>query len=291
MPGYADTKSIGSYLQAPEDASGTTFAEKIAAQGPQIEVVNWIWEHVTGEDLIEALIAPVTGNWARIEANGKAWINVGDALQQVSSNLQANVDKLGPSWEGEAADAFRRHIEVAWTAGLYAEAMVAKTLAKGFHFAAQQSEKLCQQALDLITKLINKLLSAIATLPIPVVGEARAIKLVWDAYQIYQAIMGIYEAVKATIAAVEGLIHALGDIRHDIESIKDVRNLNDLARLGKGLHKDASEVRENAHAIQENRTAIGEHVNEGRHALGEAKHHWEGDGHERTGRHVAHHCG
>ena len=228
MPGYADTKSVESYLEIPDANSGSTFAEKIAAQGPQVRVVNWIWEQVTGEDLVEALIAPVTGDWARIAANGEAWRNVGDAVEQISVNLSDNVDKLGRYWDGEAADAFRRHIEVAWFAGLYAEGAVAKTIAKGFTFVAEESEKLCQEALDLITKLVNKLLSAIATLAIPVVGEARAIKLVWDAYQIYEAIMGIYEAVKATIAAMEKLVAALGDIKHAVESIKNVRNLSDL---------------------------------------------------------------
>jgi hypothetical protein len=277
MPGYADTKSVESHLEIPQRNPGTTFAEKIAAQGPQVEVVNWIWEQVTGENLIEALIAPVTGDWSRIAANGEAWTNVGNALEQISGNLNDNVDKLGPYWEGEAADAFRRHIEVAWFAGLYAEGAVAKTIAKGFVFVAEQSEKLCQEALDLITKLINKLLSAIATLPIPVVGEARAIKLVWDAYQIYQAIMEIYAAVKATVAALEGLVQALGDIKHAIESIKDMRNLSDLAELGQEFHKDTSEARGQVHSVQENRTAMREHLDEGRHALGRAKQHWKGD--------------
>jgi uncharacterized protein YukE len=277
MPGYADTKSIESYLTAPPFDSGATFADKIADQGPQVRAVNWIWEQVTGEDLIEALIAPITGDWARIAANGQAWRNVGDAVEQISINLSDNVDKLGPYWDGEAADAFRRHIEVAWFAGLYAEGAVAKTIAKGFTFVAEESEKLCQEALDLITKLVNKLLSAIATLPIPVVGEARAIKLVWDAYQIYQAIMAIYAALEATVAAMRNLVTALGDIKHAVESIKDVRNLSDLAELGQELHKDTSEAQAQAKSVQSNATATREHLDDGRHALGQAKHHWKGD--------------
>lgn len=272
MPGYADTTAIGSILEPITVDSGTTFADKIAGQGPQVQVVNWIWEQVTGENLVEALIAPITGDWARIAANAQAWRHVGDAVEQVSGNLSDNVGKLDPYWHGEAADAFRRHIEVAWFAGLYAEGAVAKTIAKGFTFVAKESEKLCQQALDLITTLVNKLLSAIATFPIPVVGQARAIKIVWDAYQIYQAIMGIYDAINAAIEATKKLIAALGEIKAAVESIKDVRNLSNLAEVGQELHKTTSEAQDQAKSVQDNSTAAREHLDSGRQALGRARH-------------------
>jgi uncharacterized protein YukE len=277
MPGYADTTAVESLLEAPDANSGTTFAEKITQQGPQVQMVNWIWEQVTGQNLVEALITPITGDWARIAANGQAWRNVGDAVEQISGNLSDNVGKLDPCWNGEAAEAFRRHIEVAWFAGLYAEGAVAKTIARGFDFVASQSERLCQEALDLITKLVNKLVSAAATFAIPVVGQARAIKIVWDAYQIYQAIMGIYEAIRATIEAMRQLVQSLGDIRVALESIKDVRNLSDLAELGQELHKNTANVQDQAGSVQDSTTAAREHVNAGREAGQRAKRHWKGN--------------
>jgi uncharacterized protein YukE len=275
--GYADTTAVGSLLEAPDSSSGTTFAEKIAEQGPQVQVVNWIWERVTGGNLVEALVTPITGDWARIAANGQAWRNVGDAVEQISGNLSDNVGKLDPYWDGEAAQAFRRHIEVAWFAGLYAEGAVAKTIAKGFDFVAGQSERLCQEALDLITKLVDKLVSAAATFAIPVVGQARAIKIVWDAYQIYQTIMGIYGAIKATIEAMRQLVQSLGDIKAALESIKDVRSLSDLSELGQELHKNTSEVQSQARSVQDNTTAAREHVDGSRQAGRRIRQHWKGD--------------
>ncbi|MGH3822108.1 MAG: hypothetical protein ACRDRA_04600 [Pseudonocardiaceae bacterium] len=272
MPGYADTKAVASYLSAPALDSGATFADKIAQQGPQVQVVNWIWEQVTGQNLVEALIAPITGDWARIAANGEAWRNVGNAVEQISGNLSDNVGKLDPYWNGEAAQAFRRHIELAWFAGLYAEGAVAKTIAKGFKFVADQSERLCQEALDLITKLVDKLVSAAATFAIPIVGQARAIKIVWDAYQIYQAIMGIYEAIKATIDATRQLVESLGNISSALESIKDVQNLSNLAELGQELNANSSAVQGQAQSVQDNTTAAREHLGAGRKAADRARH-------------------
>lgn len=272
MSGYADTKTVGSFLSDPDVNPGGTFADKIAAQGPQVQVVNWIWEQVTGENLVEALITPITGDWARIARNGKAWRNVGNAVEQISGNLSDNVGKLGPHWDGSAAQAFRRHIEVAWFAGLYAEGAVAKTIGKGFEFVAKQSERLCQEALDLITKLVNKLVSAAATFAIPVVGQARAIKIVWDAYQIHQAIMGIYEAIRATVTAMSELLQALGDISSALESIKDVRNLSNLAELGQQLHTELSGVQGQARSVSDNITAARDHLDTGRTVTHRAVH-------------------
>ncbi len=269
---YADTKTVGSHLRAPDVNPGGTFADKIAKQGPQVHVVNWIWEQVTGESLLETLITPITGDWARIAANGAAWTNVGDAVEQISGNLSDNVGKLGPHWDGAAAQAFRRHIEVAWFAGLYAQGAVAKTIGQGFRFVANQSERLCQEALDLITKLVNKLASAVATLAVPVVGQARAIKIVWDAYQIHQAIMGIYEAIRATVKAMSELLQALGDISSALESIKDVRNLSHLAELGQQLHKEASAAQDQARSVPDNITAAQDHLDTGRTATHRAVH-------------------
>lgn len=42
--GYADTKTVGSYLNAPEVNSGDTFADKVAEQGPQVQVVKDLGE-------------------------------------------------------------------------------------------------------------------------------------------------------------------------------------------------------------------------------------------------------
>lgn len=233
---------------------------------------------MTGENLVEALITPITGDWARIAANGEAWRNVGDAVEQVSGNLSDNVGKLGPHWDGAAAQAFQRHIEVAWFAGLYAEGAVAKTIGKGFEFVADQSERLCQEALDLITKLVNKLVSAAATFAIPVVGQVRAIKLVWDAYQIYQAIMGIYDAIQATIKAMSQLVESLGNIKAALESIKDVRNLSDAAELGQELHANVSDVQSQARSVQDNTTAARDHLRTGRDAADRARNQLSGRG-------------
>ncbi|HEY0637453.1 MAG TPA: hypothetical protein VGD67_07385 [Pseudonocardiaceae bacterium] len=230
MSAYADVVSVPSLLRPPTaDESG--IEELIADQGLAAEAVNWIFEQITGESLVEAVIMPITGDWTRIAANGDAWRSTAEAVEAVSDNITANVDLLQQHWDGAASDAFGQHIRVVWFGGLYAQAGIARLIGEGFDVVSDQSRRLCGEALELLDSLVNKLVSAIAQAWIPFYGWGRAVKMVWDAYQIYQSIMGIIDAVKAVIEAAGELFDAVGRIRSAIEAIPDVRNANDAAAV------------------------------------------------------------
>lgn len=248
---YTDTESVESHLKEPEAKSGEAFADKIKDQGPQVQAVNWVWEKVTGENLVESIIAPMTGDWAKIAADGDAWVNTANAVEQVSINLSDNVAKLDPLWDGEAAEAFEKHIDFLWAMALYAEAAVARLVAKGFGFVSEQSEKLCKEALEKLTQLINRLLIAAGTALVPVVGWAAAAKLVWDAYHLYKAITGLIKAVEAVINAVETLITSAINIKNALADLPDVRNLSDAIELGQEIKRSTDAVEESSKEVNE----------------------------------------
>jgi uncharacterized membrane protein YgcG len=251
MP-YADTNPVADHLQAPEVDTSGGIEEMVENQSVQVRVVDWIFEQVTGESLVETIIMPLTGDWTRIEANSTAWGSVSSAVEAISDNLSANVDELQQHWSGQAADAFGTHIRAVWFGGLYAEAGIARLIGEGFGKVAEMSKRLCQEALDLLESLVNKLLSAISTSWIPVVGWGRAVKLVWDAYQIYEAIMGIIDAIKGIIEAAQQLFDAIGRIRSALEAIPDVRNANDAVAVARELAGGVQDATDAATAVNDN---------------------------------------
>jgi hypothetical protein len=125
-----------------------------------------------------------------------------------------------------------------------AEAGLAKLIGEGFEVVADVSQQLCQEALDLLEKLVNKLIEAISMLPIPFVGWARAVQLVWDGYRIYQQIMGVIQAIKGIIDAAQQLFDSVGRIRNALEAIPDVRNAGDALDVARRLSggMDAAEA-------------------------------------------------
>jgi len=244
--GYQDVVSIPDLLRPPTIDDGG-INDLIDDQGLAVQAVNALFEAITGESLTEMVIVPITGDWPRIAANADAWRNTASAVEAVSDNLTANVDTLQDHWDGAASDAFGNHVRVVWFAGLYAHAGIASLISEGFDVVATESQRLCGEVLELLNRVIEKVASAISTGWIPFVGWGRAIRLVWDAYNIYQSIRALIDALRGIIEAAKALFDALGEIRSALEAIPDVRNANDAAAVigqlagGAGDALDAAE--------------------------------------------------
>lgn len=258
---YSDVDPVGGHLQPPEIRSGG-LEEMIANQSIQVQAVDWIFERITGRSLIETVITPITGDWTRIAANGDAWRSVGAAVDAISNNLTANVEILRQHWTGGAADSFANHVNTVWAGALTAESALARLLGDGFEVVAEVSQQLCQEALDLLQRLVDKLLEAIAMLPVPFVGWARAIKIVWDAYQIYQSIMGIIETIRGVIEAAQQLLDAVGRIRGALEMIPDVRDVGDALDLARQLTGGVDDAVAAADSVQDRVDAAGNGFNQ-----------------------------
>lgn len=258
---YADTNPVSGHLSAPT-ANADALKQAIEGMGIQTRVVDWIFQKIAGQSLVQSIIAPITGDWSRIAANGQAWQQVGQALDAMSENLTSNVGTLRQHWSGAAADSFSGHIENVWGGGLRGHAGIANLIGKGFEQVADTSEKMGNEALKLLESVINKCIEAIIAAMIPIVGWARAVKIIWDAYQIYQKIMSIIEAIKSLIEAVKGLFDAVGQIKTAIEQIPDVRNAGDALRvvtdIAGGVVDAGQAINDGAEAVQSGVDAANE---------------------------------
>lgn len=249
---YQDVVEISSLLQPPvvEDSG---IDDLVADQGLAVQGVDWLFEQITGESLTEMVIMPITGDWPRIAANADAWRNTANAVQAISDNLNANVEQLRQHWDGAAADAFANHIRIVWFGGLQAQAGVAALISEGFDVVASQSERLCGEVLELLNRVIEKLLEAAATAWIPIYGWGRAVKLVWDAYRVYQTIRDLIDTIQGIIEAARALFDAVGQIRSALAAIPDVRSAGDAAEVIGQLIDGADDA---AEAVQEVNDAI-----------------------------------
>jgi len=123
------------------------------------------------------------GDWSRIAANGEAWRSAGQAMLAMADNLAGNIDELRSHWSGAASDSFGVHVQQVWPAALESQAQVAQLVGKGFDTVAEEGRKLVQEALEELEKLVDKLIEAIAVIWVPFAGWARAVQMVWDAFQ------------------------------------------------------------------------------------------------------------
>ncbi|HEY0637456.1 MAG TPA: WXG100 family type VII secretion target [Pseudonocardiaceae bacterium] len=223
---YTDTNPVSTLLRTPTANSGG-IESLVANASPQVQVVDWIFKMVTGKSLVQTIIEPIAGDWSRIAANGEAWRSASQGIVAIAENLSGNVPQLQNNWSGAASDSFANHITSVWDQALRAQAELTELIGKGLDTIAEEGKKLVDQIMAELEKLVNKLIEAIAVIWVPFAGWARAVQMVWDAFQLFQAIMEIIQAIQGIIEAAQALFEAVGQIKSAIESIPDVRSAED----------------------------------------------------------------
>lgn len=240
MP-YADVTRVTDLLRTPTANSGGV-ESMVANASPQVQVVDWIFKQVTGRSLIQTIIEPIAGDWSRIAANGEAWRSASQGIVAIAENLSGNVDELRQHWNGAASDSFGNHVTQVWDGALRAQAELVELIGQGLDTVAEEGRKLVERLMAELEKLINKLIEAIAVIWVPFAGWARAVQMVWDAFQLYQAIMEIIQAVQGIIEAAQALFEAVGRIRSAIEAIPDVRSAEDALAVANQLNAGVRDV-------------------------------------------------
>lgn len=255
---YADTADPTTALNNADTIDGgLKIEDAIRDAGAQVQVVNWIWEQVVGDDLVSSIITPITGDFEKISATGKQWENICEALQSVRDNLNGGLDELDPHWDGDAAQKFELLIRTVWTVGIEADAQAAKLVGSAFEKVAEASKKACDLALKLIKKLVNKLISAIALIPIPIVGWARAVKMVIDAIEIYNAVMQIIRGIEQIIQGCQTVVSGVRDLGSALMKIKDVRNLNDAINSANDISDAKGDISDGAASVSAGAKDVG----------------------------------
>ncbi|MCP2164913.1 WXG100 family type VII secretion target [Goodfellowiella coeruleoviolacea] len=229
MTAYADVEDPTAALNAPaEDRPGRqTTKELIEAAGWKIQGVNWIYEKVTGENLVESLINPLLGDFEKIDANANAWDQVAKALDAVRHNVGGGAEQLAQHWEGPAATSFQQRMGTMWVVAIEADSQVARIIGNKFQSMANTCRKATKIALFLLDKLVTKLVEAAMTSWIPVVGWGRAVWMVYDAVQIVDAIRKIIISIQTLIEGVKGMIDGIKAMGTALMKLKDVRDVND----------------------------------------------------------------
>jgi len=80
--------------RAPEGHTGPQVADAIANAGFEVQAVNWVWQKIVGESLVDSIIKPITGDFDKIAEQAGQWKNVSAALQAVRNNLNDGLGEL-----------------------------------------------------------------------------------------------------------------------------------------------------------------------------------------------------
>ncbi|MGW1677197.1 WXG100 family type VII secretion target [Saccharopolyspora sp. NPDC002376] len=257
MASFADAEDPIAVLKAdPSESNKESQQQAIEDAGWQVQAVNWVYEKVTGENLIETLISPITGDFSKIETNAEAWGQVGDALRAIRQNLNQGISDLRESWDGAGAVAFETLLVATWTVALEGDAMLAKLIGKGFTKAAEMSRKMTDKALELIKKLVDRLIETAATGWIPVAGWANVVRNVEKCVEIVMSILELFEALKNMYDSVVSLVESVKNAGTNLAKIKDANSLGDVVNIGLQAKDDFTDVKEKATGVKDSATGV-----------------------------------
>lgn len=235
---------------APPERPNTRFSDDIEDFSLVLTVLDWIWtEFVPGDKgFTDSLIAPLSGNYKSIEANGEAWTSVGKNFGLFASNLLDNASTLATKhWQGAAAKAFEQFLDLFWHDGaVWAGQKLGQFVAEGFNKIADVSKRIAALAIKAINDII-RVAARIATKAIPVVGWAwtaieSAAKALGDLFGIdidnlYDDIMTIVDTARTVVTlfdAMEKLVeimkhyfNTLEELVATVKQIPDVGSLKD----------------------------------------------------------------
>ncbi|MDA3643162.1 hypothetical protein LZ318_19180 [Saccharopolyspora indica] len=249
MSGYADVQDPASVLNnsAQDRPYRQTTRELVEAAGWRLRSVNWVYEKVAGEDLVESLVQPLLGDFDKIDQNAAAWDGVAKALDAVRNNLNAGLQQLEPHWDGQAAQSFERHISVVWTVGIEADSQLANLIGGRFKNMADTCRNMCSLALKQLDKLIGILMDAAVKAAFPPAWMT-VVKMVKNAIDLVDAIRKIIINVRQLIEGVKAMVDGVVAMGTALARIKDVRSVNDAANVldetqqGKGQFDDGKQA-------------------------------------------------
>lgn len=272
--GYTNAEEVA--IDPPE-VPDDSLKDELEDTGGKLGVVNAVYEYIRGVSVYDELIAPLTGDFNRIRANGDAWEKLGkEGLERISDNQEKNVDKLRQDhWtEGDAAAAFEMHIKGPWFAALYGAAYGCTWVKEGFYVLADKAIQIGQEAADMLNELLD-ILTKLASKFVPGAGWISAgIDILGDifsgeipyqdeidsAINLIEAIIGLKDTLEALLEAANSFFEGAQSIVDAIQQIPSVNSGNDAVAAARTFQEGTEQVQQAVQDMKDNLAELNEHL-------------------------------
>lgn len=207
---YADVSEPTSALVGPASYDDT-IAAQVDEIGGIIGLFNDVYEMITGDSLLAKIVEPVSGDWGKVYGLADCWDHVGDAYSGIGSNLAGGAGRMSPFWDGVAADAFSRHIEAFLThiGDLDASTAEVSNTLRDLAENTRENFDVIIQTLNTVWSIIS---AAMASFAIPVYGQAKLAKAVWDTAKLIWNIYKIINLLRQLVSFVVEMTELVSEI-------------------------------------------------------------------------------
>ena len=212
MSGFADVANPEGRLNPPGDYSAEVRAAAQEALGA-IGKIDQAFQTIVGWSPAEELLEWVGGNWGQLLSLRDCWNNLAFASQDVGKNLQAGKGELDPQWSGNAAQAFEGHMEL-WNGTFQQLEQAAIAVRNKLVDLAENAKQAVDMIIQTIKTVVSIVTAALSSFAIPVYGQGKALKAIWDTIKL------INDARKV-VSAFINLVRMAKEFFESIQEIAD----------------------------------------------------------------------
>lgn len=213
MTGFADTHQPAGRLNPPGEYGAEVRAAAQEALGA-IGKIDAAFQTIVGWSPAQELLEWVGGNWGQLLSLRDAWNCLAFANQDVGANLKSGKAELDPQWDGQAATAFNAHMaqwETAFAQNYEACVAIRDMLVD----LAENAKQAVDQIIQCILTVVSIVSAALASFAIPVYGQAKAIKAIWDTVKLIndvrKVVMAFINLVKLGVEFFQSITEMMDD--------------------------------------------------------------------------------
>jgi hypothetical protein len=221
MADFADPMNPIGRLQPPGNYADQIKHDIDHALGAIHYVVNII-DYFTGWNIEQEMTNWVGGNYGQLLSIRDAWNCAGWALDDIDKNLTSGLSTLygqsggsmtNPHWSGHAADGFYQYM-IGWSAALQEDRDACFTIRDELTQLAQQAKDTLTVILQGIETMVSLISSAGVSIEIPIWGEYKIGKAIWEAVKLINNIRKVVGAFTNSVKMAIDTVHELTDLVH-----------------------------------------------------------------------------
>jgi hypothetical protein len=207
---YADTSDPTAALVAPQSYDDL-IASQVDEIGGIIGLFNDVYEMITGDSLLAKIVEPVSGDWGKVYGLADAWDNVGDAYLDLHGNLDGGLSRLDAHWDGDAATAFDAFVDeyLLYLLDLKESTGTVSNALRDLAEDTKENFDVIIQTLNTVWSIIS---AALASFAIPLYGQAKLAKAVWDTAKLIWNIYKIINLIRQLIDFVVEMTQLVSEI-------------------------------------------------------------------------------
>ncbi|SDJ66344.1 hypothetical protein SAMN04487820_101135 [Actinopolyspora mzabensis] len=212
MAGYADVVDPTRRLTTPGDYGAEVRAAAQEALGA-IGEIDSAFQTIVGWSPAQELLEWVGGNWGQLLSLRDTWENLAKANLDLKENLESGLGALEPLWEGNAATAFENHMGQ-WNSALEQNHDACIAIRDKLIDLAENAQQTVDMVIQTILTVASIVTAALSSFSIPVYGQGKAIKAVWDTVK-------LINDVRKVVTAFINLVKYANEFFQSVQEIAD----------------------------------------------------------------------